>query len=336
MANTKHITRRQFLKIIAVGGIAGISGKLALDSTRQPAAISETRLLMGTVVNLTLIHADRDLARTAVQACFETMAGLESAFSRYIPESEISQLNQFGALSDASEQFTAVLTQSAVLSTVSGGAFDITVKPLLDLYQAHARLGKLPTVAEINKAKTLVDYRSVHVSGTSVAFDRPGMSITVDGIAKGYIVDQGVNTLRSLGFDDVMVEAGGDLLASGTKGEARPWRVGIRSPREEQNIVLGQVNVDNKAVATSGDYMQAFTPDYANHHIIDPRTGYSSPGLASVTIVAPTAAQADALATTVMVLGETDGLALIESLAEHEGYLVRKSLGVVQSSGLLS
>ena len=115
------------------------------------------------------------------------------------------------------------------------------------------------------------------------------MGITLDGIAKGYIVDEGVAVLKQAGFDNILVEAGGDLAASGLKEAALPWQIGIQAPRQGHSSLLGKFAVRDQAIATSGDYMQPFTPDLSQHHILDPRAGYSAPELASATVVAPSA-----------------------------------------------
>lgn len=142
--------------------------------------------------------------------------------------------------------------------------------------------------------------------------------------------------MRKHDFLDVMVEAGGDLLASGTDDQGSPWWVGIQVPRSEHPGLIANFTVDDQAVVTSGDYMQANTQDFTHHHIIDPRNGYSAPGLASATIIAPTAASADALATAVMVIGLEGGLNLLEGLSEPEGVLMDKNLGVFPFSGFPS
>jgi thiamine biosynthesis lipoprotein len=159
------------------------------------------------------------------------------------------------------------------------------------------------------------------------------MSITLDGIAKGYIVDQGVAVLKDFGFQDVLVEAGGDLLASGEKSPSSLWKIGIKSPRQEQGGIIARFSIRDRAVATSGDYLQPFVRDLSQHHLLDPRTGYSSPRLASASVLAKTATFADGLATAVMVLGPEAGLALIEELSGCEAYLVTKNLQTFQSKG---
>ena len=162
------------------------------------------------------------------------------------------------------------------------------------------------------------------------------MGISLDGIGKGYIVDQGVAALKQRGFNNVYVEAGGDLMVSGQKEAAVPWRIGIRNPRPQHNQRLVTVAVSDKAVATSGDYLQAFTPDLRHHHIIDPRSGFSPPELASCTVTAPSVAMADGLATALMVLGKNDALDLIEPMHGCEAYMVDKNLQHFNTTGFFS
>ena len=154
------------------------------------------------------------------------------------------------------------------------------------------------------------------------------MSITLDGIAKGFIVDEGVGVLKDFGFDNVLVEAGGDLLASGKKTDQKPWYIGIQSPRKAKERLLASFEVSNQAVATSGDYLQFYTPDMKNHHIIDPRSGYSAPELASASIIGSSGAQADALATALMVLGPDAGLQCLKNFPGCQAYLVGKDMQV--------
>ena len=187
-----------------------------------------------------------------------------------------------------------VVNQAQYISEITAGAFDITIKPLLDLYQSHqGAIKRLPTDEAVKETLSQVDHRSLQVEGGQIAFTKPGMSITLDGIAKGYIVDLGVDVLRSFGFTDVLVEAGGDLMGAGSKADLSPWKIGLQSPRQEVSGMLASFSLQDQAVATSGDYMQSFSDDLSQHHILDPRTGYSSPELASVSVIAGNAMLAD-------------------------------------------
>lgn len=326
MRNSNRISRRSFLQIIAVGAVAGATAKLGFDALSAPDPVSATRLLMGTVVNLTIISDDKAAAQGAIDATLTRMTELEGVLSRFQPQSQLSQLNQTGRLAYAHPALLGLIAQARQLSDQSGGAFDITIKPLVDLYQQHQTTDSLPAQAAIAAALQKVDYRAIQIDGNRIVFKRPGMAITLDGIAKGYIVDEGVAVLKTAGFGDVLVEAGGDLLASGQKSAGEAWQIGIQSPRTARPGLLALLDVQNRAVATSGDYMQAFSADMAQHHILDPRTGYSSPELASATVIAPSAMLADGLATTAMVLGSKDGLILVEQLPGCDACLIDKTL----------
>ena len=327
-----NFTRRDFLKIVAVSGAAGLALKFGLDTLTAHETVSETRLLMGTLINIKAVGPDREAASAAINACFDRMSALESVLSRFQPESQLSRLNQAGVLADAHPALLALIQQSRQLSQLTAGAFDITVKPLLDLYQAS---DTLPAEEQIKRALSLVDYCKLDVDHQTVSFQKPGMSITLDGIAKGFIVDEGVAALQESGFANVMVEAGGDLMALGEKAPRSPWKIGLQAPRAEMGRLMATFNVQNRAVATSGDYMQAFTPDFSNHHIIDPHSGHSSPELASVSVTAPTVTLADGLATAVMVMGQA-GIDMIENLSACDAYAVTKDAVVLKTSGFLA
>lgn len=326
----KKLSRRDFLKIVAVSGAAGLGAKYGLDGLNGDEIVSETRLLMGTLINIKAVGLDLKAASVAINACFDRMSVLEGVLSRFQPKSQLSKLNRVGVLHDAHPALVELIQQSQQLSQLTDGAFDITVKPLLDLYQSS---DNLPNEEQVQEALMLVGYRKLDVKVHTVSFQEPGMSITLDGIAKGFIVDEGVKALQEFGFANVMVEAGGDLMALGEKAPHSPWKIGLQSPRAEMGDLVATFNVQNKALATSGDYMQTFTLDFTCHHIIDPRTGYSSPELASVSVLAPTVALADGLATAIMVMGKA-GLQLIERLSGCEAYTVTKDAIVFKTSGI--
>lgn len=334
MQQTKTMGRRQFLRIVGVGALAGVALKTGLDVAQNAEIIHETRLLMGTVVNLTLVTHDARAGRAAAAACLDEMASLETVMSRHRPDSQLSLLNRQGAV-DAPDPRLVTLLQDAVgLSSLTAGAFDMTIKPVFDLYQStQAQVGTLPTEDAVQAALALVDYRNVAISPEHIAFSQEGMGITLDGIAKGYIVDQGVAILRQHGFANTMVEAGGDLAVTGEKSATQPWQIGIQAPRHTEGDLLAAFNVRNQAVATSGDYMQPFTADMDEHHILHPRTGHSASAVASATVLAESGAAADALATALLVMDIDHGLSVIESLAGCEAYVVAKDLTVSQSTG---
>ena len=173
------------------------------------------------------------------------------------------------------------------------------------------------------------------MEGASVELDRPGMSVTLDGIAKGYVVDRTVATLVAAGADRVLVDAGGDIASGGAGSVDEPWTVAVQDPRDEHGTV-DLVRLAGGCIATSGDYLQRFTEDRSAHHIIDPRTGYSPSHTASVSVAAKTAMAADALSTAVMVLGSDAGIRLLDGLDGVEGLVVTKAGAAVRTKGFAS
>ena len=333
--STDHpfLSRRDVLRILAVGGMAGLAWKLDLFAPGKNRAVTRSRVLMGTEVNLTVLGEDREAAEAAANATLDHMAELEALLSRYRPDSEVSRLNAAGTIEDASTTLLDVLRLAGRISELGNGAFDVTVQPVLNLYRPGLeRNESLPGATTIEEAVARVDHRAVRIDGRTITLDRPDMKITLDGIGKGHIVDRGVAVLKQRGFANVFVDAGGDLVAGGDKGRGTPWRVGIRNPRPGPRL-QARFDVTDRAVATSGDYMQPFTPDHAQHHIVDPRTGYSAPELASSTVIATDAATADALATLTMVLGARAGRELLEQMPDCEGYFVSKDLAVTRTTG---
>lgn len=328
------LNRRTALKFFALAGGAGMLG-LSLPALRGLGleAVSCSRAMLGTVVNLTVYGRDRDRTQAALTATLDRMAGLEARLSRFRADSEVGSLNRTGLLPAAGEDLLAVLALARKVSEKSSGAFDITMLPLLRLYGPGEGGDTAPASGQLEMARKLVDYRGVLVERGRVSLARAGMGVTLDGIGKGYIVDAAVETLTRHGFYQVYVEAGGDLLFQGGKPGGEPWRIGIAPPRPGMKGELTVVSGIRQAVATSGDYQNYFSPDYSRHHIIDPRTALSPSQLASATVTAPTAALADALATAAMVLGLPGAMDLLAGFPGCRGRFVAKDLTVHQSAG---
>lgn len=336
-AKSPRIGRRKFLQIIAAAGATGALWQLGLrKKILRDRIVRHSRILMGTQINLIVYGPDREACEHAVQATFARMEALIGSFSRYDAGSELSLLNRTGSLAKPGYDLQQVLLLAEQISQLTRGSFDVTVLPLLELYRNGQAGRSLPSGSELRQTLRLVDYRKVTVSPSAVTLAEEGMAITLDGIGKGYIVDRGIDTLQKLGFTSVYVEAGGDLMVTGAKTGEKPWRIGIRNPRPEASDELLAIGITNRAVATSGDYMQPFTSDLRYHHIIDPHTGISPPELASATVTAPTVALADGLATAAMVLGPDKSVALLESIPGCEGLLIGKNLTRIQTSGFLS
>lgn len=328
------MTRRTVLKSIGFGGAAGLSLALWDRVPRQKpasATVRDTRLLMGTVVNVAIVGEDIEGGRSAIADAFDAMQRHAGIFNRYDPASPLSALNARGTLRTADPALAGVLRQAEAVSLASQGAFDVTVLPLVDLYRNRS---EFPSDRVVRDTLESVGHQGLRIGTDAVALDRPGMGVTLDGIAKGAVIDAGLQALRARGFHNCLVEAGGDLAASGASPAGRAWRVGLRPPRAAAASAMPRIVIGDRAVATSGDYLQSYAPDFSAHHILDPRRGVSPSELASVTIIAPSAVLADALATAVMVAGVRGGLALLEGYPDCDAILFDKQMRMAATPGM--
>jgi len=315
----RRIPATAFLMLLAAAGCA----KNRASAPGELKRFETTRRMMGTFVTITLWAPSHQKAREAGDAAFARIARVDSLMSTYRPDSELSQVNR-RAGSEAvsiSDETLEVLTLSVKYSKLSGGAFDISVAPLMKLWKAAEHNGAVPDQAAIEDALALVGYENIALDPTArtVRFAKPSMKIDLGGIAKGYSVDLAVAELRKHGITAALVNAGGDIATIGRPPTARAWRVGIRKPGRRNERLPEVVHLTTGAVATSGDY-ERFVEIGGKRfsHIKDPRTGMPVENICSVTVIAPDATAADALATACSVLGPEEGLKLAARLHDVE------------------
>jgi len=279
---------------------------------------------MGTTFTVT-IDAFTD-AHRAAQAAFEEIRRIDRLLSTYKEESEISEVNRRAAKEPVAvgPDFWAVAAASSFYFDLSDGAFDPTVYPLMRAWGFKKREGRLPAPLEIEKILPLVDFGKIVLDDSSrtIGFQREGMGLDFGGIAKGYAVDRAIEVLKGLGVTRAIVDAGGNFYGLGTPVGREKWQAGIRHPFRLEEIIA-QFPVSDAGVATSGNYERFFEIDGVKYcHIMDPRTGWPVPGMLSATVIADTAMAADALSTSVFVLGAEKGMNLIEGLPGVEGMLI--------------
>jgi thiamine biosynthesis lipoprotein len=244
-------------------------------------------------------------------------------------EGPVGRLNAGQALAPP-PQVARTLAAALEVAMATGGAFDPTVLPLTRLWSFDTG-GRLPSPADIEQARRRVDWRRVSLDAQGRYRLPEGFGLDLGGIAQGAVVDLLGGWLEQRGFRRYLVEASGDILIAGLKARGQPWTVAIRHPRRGQEFVgilkLGEPG-RKLAVVTSGDYERYFEQGGRRyHHILDPATGYPTMGLASVTVIAPTCTEADALSTAAIVLGPQRGLALLESRSGVEGLLLAERDG---------
>ncbi|MFH1413228.1 MAG: FAD:protein FMN transferase [Candidatus Omnitrophota bacterium] len=274
---------------------------LLLCGCQDQRLYKNNRIIMGTIIEVT--SADSRAAEIA----FDAIKKVERLLSKYNPDSEVSKLNLEGQLY-ASAQTFYIIKRAKEFQRLTNGAFDITVGPLLDLWGFTEKKYRLPKAEEIQKALELIgsDKIVLNQSDNMVKFMLLGMKIDLGAIAKGYAIDYAVEELKKRGITSCLINAGGDIYCLGGKF-GKPWRVAIKHPRGLSSSTT--LELEDRAVATSGDYEQCFFENSKRYtHILNPQTGYpTESGVISVTVMASDCLTADVLATSIMVLGKDKG-----------------------------
>lgn len=299
-----------------------------------------TGFLMDTLVRVSVWDGSLPESKlnSVLDRCFEEMEKLEQRLSVHIDTSEVSRIAQSAGEKPVSVSQTVFELFPFIdhIWQVSDGAFDVTIGSLKSLWGFESDTSPhIPTPDSILVCLKTVGFNKVKYSHSQVYLSQPGMKLDFGGIAKGYIVDQGVKVLRDGGIKAGIVEAGGDLFVFGRRPGKKHWRIGVRHPRyhETKKEVIGFIETKGDVgIATSGDYERYFIHQGKRyHHILDPKTGYPASGCISVTILAKDAMHADAWATAVFVLGPEKGMKLIEQLPEIEGLIIYSQNGEIVS-----
>lgn len=308
---------------------------LLLPATVSAEWIGDARPMMGTEVSMYLWSEDHDAGLAAVEAIFQEADRIDHLMSTYKDDSEISKINREAADAPvrSGEELYQLIARSLEISVLTQGAFDITYESVGQHFdfRTHQR----PDAATIKSELEYINYRFVQLDAASrtVAFQKHGVRINLGGIAKGYVVERGVDILRARGVKNAIVTAGGDTRLLGDR-RGRPWMVGIRDPRQAGKVAIS-LPLQDEAVSTSGDYERFFDEDGVRyHHIIQPSTGQSASGVHSATVFGPDAVTTDALSTSVFVMGVDKGLRMIAALPDYESIVIDADGHVYYSDGL--
>lgn len=284
---------------------------------RQPPRVKNARMVMGTTSEVTAYAADRDTAQNAVNAAYTRLEHVNRLMSDYVDDSEVGRLNALPAgesLVVSVETFRC-LNEAAKISALSGGAFDITCRPLVWLWKDAGKQGTLPAPEQIEDTLARVGWQKVRLDDAtrSVTPAVPNMQIDLGGIAKGYALDLAAEAMRTAGATSGVIDVGGDVRVLGSRPDGQPWTVGVRHPADPDALYC-LIQIEAGAVATSG-VQQRFTIIEGKRysHIIDPRTGRPAEEAPSVTVIAPDGLTADGWATALSVLSVDEGRQLIES-----------------------
>lgn len=291
--------RRRLLQAAAgtalAGGALAAGGYQLFRLSRNLYQVRRERTLMRTSVSINVLTDDTDAAHRSIESAFAAMSTAADTLSRFNPASPVARLNREGMLAEPPRMVREVIARAQAISAQSDGDFDITVAPVVDYFYRQPRPMEIsPSVRSTVAARErLVDFRQVRLDAQGVRLQHPSMSVTLDGIAKGYVVDQGIAALRHAGIEYALVDAGGEVRAMAGSDPDRSWNVGIADP-QDQTKVAAIVRLRNAALSTSGNYEVFFTADRRLFHIIDPHTGYSPDRYSSVTVMGPASIDTDA------------------------------------------
>ncbi len=308
---------------------------LMLSSEAQAQWHQQQFQVMGTQARVELWLVDQQQAQHLIRSVQDEMQRIEQRMSPYIASSELSQINSSAAQTPLrlSDELFALLSQSAQISALTNGAFDISYASVG--YQYDYRQGQRPNSKQISAALPAINYRGIKLNAqaSTVSLSHPNLKIDLGGIAKGYAVKQSLALLQQAGVEHALIAAGGDTALLGDR-RGRPWMVGIKHPRAAAQTAV-HLPLTSEAISTSGDYERFFIEDGVRyHHIINPKTGDSAREVVSVSVIGKDPTQVDALSTAVFVLGLTEGMALIDTLAGYEAIIIDNRQKLHLSAGL--
>lgn len=338
----KGMNRRRLLRITVFFICIGLTLTAGCNTktTQKYEKVEKTDYMMGTVVTLKVYTTDTQKGNRVIDRAFERIKEIEQLMSTSIRTSDVSRINEAAGIGwvEINQDTLGVIQRGLYYGSLSQGLFDITVGPLVRLWGIGTDHPRVPSAGELEKAIGFVDYRGVRIDEKSrkVMLDREGMMLDLGGIAKGYAADQVKEVMLAEGIKHAVINLGGNVLTLGNRYDGRNWNIGIQDPYAPTGSPMGLIRVKDKTVVTSGDYERYFEKDGRRyHHILNPGTGYPEINqLKSVTIIADKSFDADALSTTVFLMGREKGMELVERLEGIEAIMIAKDKKVIVSSGI--
>ncbi len=295
----------------------------------------KTKALMDTFVSITVVSDSEDKAESSIDNAFSAIEHFGDLINFFSDRSELSSININAGLKEVevSPETLDIIEKAIYVSEKSGGAFDATVGPLIKLWNFHKKVK--PSDAEIRKNLPLVNYRNIVINRdrSTVFLRKKGMLLDLGGIAKGYAADLAVEVLRKGGINSGIVAIAGDIRAFGLKPDGKPWNIGIKNPRQnnDSDEIIARIKLNDRAISTSGDYERFFLQDGKRfHHLLDPKTGYPADRCRGVSIITDKGVFADAFSTAVFVLGTGNGLKLVRETGMDA--IVIDSSGIIHAT----
>lgn len=329
--------RTWFPGVFGVLVVILLAGCGSIRSSGLPAVVKRAQMHMGTLVSITAVAPDSEIAQASIAAGFREIKRLEQLLSTWIATSELSQVNAAAGrqpVEVGAETFELVL-RSFEMAALTEGGLNIAVGPAVEAWSVADRQ-RIPSHAELQALKPLVDWSIIQVDrkARTIFLPKPGMRIDVGGIGKGYAADRAVEEMSKAGAQGGVVALSGDIKTFGDLPGMKGFPVGIRHPREEGALVA-TIDLKNEAISTAGDYERYFEQNGIRyHHILDPQSLQPARNCQSVTVIAAEGTVADGLDTGIFVLGPEKGMALVEQLPDVEAVIIDDQGRMTVSSGL--
>jgi FAD:protein FMN transferase len=307
-------------------------------SAQKERIFKKSKALLDTLITIQVVADRPERAEKAIDRAFAEVKRLGDLLNFYSEESELAKINRSAGISDVkvSPETLGVIEKAVSASENTGGAFDITIGPEIILWDFAEK--RKPDEATIKERLSLVNYQSIVIDRekSTIFLMKRGMLIDLGGIAKGYIADRAVEQLKKEGTVSGIVAVAGDIRAFGDKPDRRPWRVGIRNPRQSgsDDEIMAMIELRDMAISTAGDYERFFIVDGNRyHHILDPKTGHPAKACRSVSVIAGEGVSADSYSTAVFILGPEKGIEVLRKMG-FEGLIVDEHGKVHMSDGL--
>lgn len=279
--------------------------------------VQKTESIMGTDVTITVVAKSNSEGEAAIDAGMGELRRLDAMMSLYKDTSELTRVNLAAGKHPVavSPEMIEIVERAKEISRLSRGVFDVTIGPLVVLWQMRLKENAVPTDAEIARARARVGYQNIIVDKkvSTLYLAKPNMIMDFGGM-KGYMADRAADTLKKRGVNDAVIAVAGDIWVLGHREDGKPWSIGVQHPREKDKI-LCVLELSDKYITTSGDYERFVIREKKRyHHIIDPRTGKPSKGVISATLIGDKGAIVDPLAKVPFILGPDEGMKVVQKL----------------------
>ena len=326
-----------FLLLLAVL----LVGCTNIAETQEIKPVSKTAFLMGTIVKITIYDQVKE-AESIFQKVFARISDIEDrmTINKGTEKSEIIQLNKKAGkeYSKLSPDTFYVLEKGKYYSEISNGKYDITIGPLVKLWNIGTEEARLPEEIELNNTMPLVNYKNLILDKENLSAELkiPGMIVDLGSIAKGYAADEAAKILEQAGIEHAIINLGGNILTLNTKPDSTYWRLGLQDPLKPRGDYMGIIMLNDQALVSSGIYERYFELNGKRyHHILNPKTGYPEENsILSVSIITKDSIDADGLSTAIFLLGLEEGMQIIEDLPNTEAIFITSDKKVYYSSGI--